>query len=127
MSIQVRLIKCTIENIIVDISFNQTGGICALCFLELVINAFLFCGDRISNILCSSSKPFLLIRHLACSICSVGHLTLVSILSRCTLSLQCQVIIKKSCSTKSLEISDGSVFRLIVKLEKAIYLKGASY
>lgn len=34
--IQVRLIKCTIENIVVDISFNQTGGICALCFLELV-------------------------------------------------------------------------------------------
>ncbi|XP_062215662.1 uncharacterized protein LOC133916147 isoform X2 [Phragmites australis] len=33
---EVRLIKCTIENIIVDISFNQTGGICALCFLELV-------------------------------------------------------------------------------------------
>ncbi|XP_052148699.1 uncharacterized protein LOC127767406 isoform X2 [Oryza glaberrima] len=33
---EVRLIKCTIENIVVDISFNQTGGICALCFLELV-------------------------------------------------------------------------------------------
>lgn len=33
---EVRLIKCTIENIIVDISFNQTGGICTLCFLELV-------------------------------------------------------------------------------------------
>ncbi|OEL19270.1 hypothetical protein BAE44_0019711 [Dichanthelium oligosanthes] len=33
---EVRLIKCTIANIIVDISFNQTGGICALCFLELV-------------------------------------------------------------------------------------------
>uniref|UniRef100_A0ACD5XKC9 Uncharacterized protein n=1 Tax=Avena sativa TaxID=4498 RepID=A0ACD5XKC9_AVESA len=33
---EVRLIKCTIGNIIVDISFNQTGGICALCFLELV-------------------------------------------------------------------------------------------
>ncbi|XP_024312840.1 uncharacterized protein LOC100823912 isoform X3 [Brachypodium distachyon] len=33
---EVKLIKCTIENIIVDISFNQTGGICALCFLELV-------------------------------------------------------------------------------------------
>jgi hypothetical protein len=42
MSIQVRLIKCTIGNIIVDISFNQTGGICALCFLELVINTFYF-------------------------------------------------------------------------------------
>ncbi|CAN6300996.1 unnamed protein product [Urochloa humidicola] len=33
---EVRLIKCTIGNIIVDISFNQTGGICTLCFLELV-------------------------------------------------------------------------------------------
>jgi len=33
---EVRLVKCTIGNIIVDISFNQTGGICALCFLEMV-------------------------------------------------------------------------------------------
>ncbi|CAN6289519.1 unnamed protein product [Urochloa humidicola] len=33
---EVRLVKCTIGNIIVDISFNQTGGICTLCFLELV-------------------------------------------------------------------------------------------
>ncbi|KAI4994183.1 hypothetical protein ZWY2020_029231 [Hordeum vulgare] len=33
---EVRLIKCTIGNIIVDISFNQTGGICAVSFLELV-------------------------------------------------------------------------------------------
>ncbi|KAL6660107.1 hypothetical protein ACP70R_002229 [Stipagrostis hirtigluma subsp. patula] len=33
---EVKLIKCTIGNIIVDISFNQTGGISALCFLELV-------------------------------------------------------------------------------------------
>ncbi|KAI4994182.1 hypothetical protein ZWY2020_029230 [Hordeum vulgare] len=33
---EVRLIKCTIGNIIVDISFNQTGGLCAVSFLELV-------------------------------------------------------------------------------------------
>uniref|UniRef100_A0ACD5X2B9 Uncharacterized protein n=1 Tax=Avena sativa TaxID=4498 RepID=A0ACD5X2B9_AVESA len=33
---EVRLIKCTIGNIVIDISFNQTGGICTLCFLELV-------------------------------------------------------------------------------------------
>lgn len=33
---QVRLVKCLIDNIIVDISFNQMGGLCTLCFLELV-------------------------------------------------------------------------------------------
>ncbi|XP_020108304.1 uncharacterized protein LOC109724067 [Ananas comosus] len=33
---EVRLVKCLIDNIIVDISFNQMGGLCTLCFLELV-------------------------------------------------------------------------------------------
>ncbi|XP_072961063.1 uncharacterized protein [Typha angustifolia] len=33
---EVRLVKCLIQNIIVDISFNQIGGLCTLCFLELV-------------------------------------------------------------------------------------------
>ncbi|XP_072975133.1 uncharacterized protein, partial [Typha angustifolia] len=33
---EVRLIKCLIQNIVVDISFNQIGGLCTLCFLELV-------------------------------------------------------------------------------------------
>jgi hypothetical protein len=34
--VQVKLIKCLIENIVVDISFNQLSGICTLCFLEYV-------------------------------------------------------------------------------------------
>ncbi|XP_040385834.1 uncharacterized protein LOC102710836 isoform X3 [Oryza brachyantha] len=33
---EVKLIKCVIENIVVDISFNQIGGVSTLCFLELV-------------------------------------------------------------------------------------------
>ncbi|GAQ86995.1 hypothetical protein KFL_003240160 [Klebsormidium nitens] len=33
---EVKLIKCLIENIVVDISFNQLSGICTLCFLEVV-------------------------------------------------------------------------------------------
>jgi len=28
--------KCVIENIVVDVSFNQMGGISTFCFLELV-------------------------------------------------------------------------------------------
>ncbi|XP_020580139.1 uncharacterized protein LOC110024487 isoform X2 [Phalaenopsis equestris] len=33
---EVKIIKCLIENIIVDISFNQVGGLCTLCFLDEV-------------------------------------------------------------------------------------------
>uniref|UniRef100_A0A804MU33 PAP/OAS1 substrate-binding-related domain-containing protein n=2 Tax=Zea mays TaxID=4577 RepID=A0A804MU33_MAIZE len=33
---EVKLIKCVIENIIVDVSFNQIGGVSTFCFLELV-------------------------------------------------------------------------------------------
>ncbi|KAF9594560.1 hypothetical protein IFM89_033530 [Coptis chinensis] len=33
---EVKLIKCLVENIVVDISFNQLGGLCTLCFLEQV-------------------------------------------------------------------------------------------
>eukprot|EP00897_Mesotaenium_endlicherianum_P001132 jgi/Mesen1/11019/ME000098S10414 len=33
---EVKLIKCVVENIIVDISFNQVGGLCTLCFLGQV-------------------------------------------------------------------------------------------
>ena len=33
---QVKLIKCLVDNIVVDISFNQVGGLCTLCFLEQV-------------------------------------------------------------------------------------------
>ncbi|XP_062187771.1 uncharacterized protein LOC133891091 [Phragmites australis] len=32
----VKLIKCVVENIVVDISFNQIGGVSTFCFLELV-------------------------------------------------------------------------------------------
>jgi hypothetical protein len=30
-------VKCLVQNIAVDISFNQIGGLCTLCFLETVI------------------------------------------------------------------------------------------
>ncbi|PKU70993.1 hypothetical protein MA16_Dca025809 [Dendrobium catenatum] len=33
---EVKVIKCLVENIIVDISFGQVGGLCTLCFLEEV-------------------------------------------------------------------------------------------
>ncbi|XP_021297204.1 uncharacterized protein LOC110426322 [Herrania umbratica] len=36
ISAQVKIVKCTVNNIPVDISFNQTAGLSALCFLEKV-------------------------------------------------------------------------------------------
>lgn len=36
-----KIIKCLVENIVVDISFNQLGGLCTLCFLEEVRVAYL--------------------------------------------------------------------------------------
>ncbi|BFI31142.1 hypothetical protein MPTK2_3g18860 [Marchantia polymorpha subsp. ruderalis] len=33
---EVKLIKCHVGNIVVDISFNQLGGLCTLCFLDEV-------------------------------------------------------------------------------------------
>ncbi|KAL6200474.1 hypothetical protein ACLB2K_030255 [Fragaria x ananassa] len=33
---EVKLVKCIVENMIVDISFNQLGGLCTLSFLEQV-------------------------------------------------------------------------------------------
>lgn len=36
LSIQVKLLKCLVDNIVVDISFNQLGGLCTLNFLEEV-------------------------------------------------------------------------------------------
>ncbi|KAF8402502.1 hypothetical protein HHK36_010587 [Tetracentron sinense] len=33
---EVKLVKCLVQNIVVDISFNQVGGLCSLCFLEQV-------------------------------------------------------------------------------------------
>ncbi|GLT32429.1 hypothetical protein SLA2020_070980 [Shorea laevis] len=35
---EVKLVKCLVQNIVVDISFNQLGGLCTLCFLEEVDN-----------------------------------------------------------------------------------------
>ncbi|KAE9593561.1 putative polynucleotide adenylyltransferase [Lupinus albus] len=35
---EVKIIKCLVENIVVDISFNQLGGLCTLCFLEEIDN-----------------------------------------------------------------------------------------
>ncbi|KAG7574377.1 polymerase nucleotidyl transferase domain [Arabidopsis suecica] len=37
---QVKVIKCTIRNVALDISFNQMAGLSALCFLEKVDRAF---------------------------------------------------------------------------------------
>ncbi|XP_043724677.1 uncharacterized protein LOC122671496 isoform X1 [Telopea speciosissima] len=33
---EVKLVKCLVQNIVVDISFNQVGGLCTLCFLEKI-------------------------------------------------------------------------------------------
>ncbi|KAK2981819.1 hypothetical protein RJ640_010336, partial [Escallonia rubra] len=33
---EVKVVKCIVQNIVVDISFNQIGGLCTLCFLEQV-------------------------------------------------------------------------------------------
>lgn len=33
---EVKLVKCLVQNIVVDLSFNQLGGLCTLCFLEQV-------------------------------------------------------------------------------------------
>ncbi|KAF5759602.1 putative polynucleotide adenylyltransferase [Helianthus annuus] len=33
---QVKLVKCLVQNLVVDISVNQIGGLCTLCFLEQV-------------------------------------------------------------------------------------------
>ncbi|CAN1303323.1 hypothetical protein LINPERPRIM_LOCUS25802 [Linum perenne] len=38
---EVKLVKCLVQNIVVDISFNQLGGLCTLCFLEEVLYKFL--------------------------------------------------------------------------------------
>ncbi|CAI9107140.1 OLC1v1006432C1 [Oldenlandia corymbosa var. corymbosa] len=33
---EVKIVKCIVANIVIDISFNQFGGLCTLCFLEKV-------------------------------------------------------------------------------------------
>ncbi|KAI3676371.1 hypothetical protein L1987_85977 [Smallanthus sonchifolius] len=33
---EVKLVKCLVQDIVIDISFNQLGGLCTLCFLEHV-------------------------------------------------------------------------------------------
>lgn len=45
--LQVKLVKCLVDNIVVDMSFNQLSGLCTLCFLEEVCHLFLallLCG-----------------------------------------------------------------------------------
>lgn len=34
--VQVKLLKCLVDNIVVDVSYNQIGGLCTLNFLEEV-------------------------------------------------------------------------------------------
>lgn len=38
VSVQVKLLKCLVDNIVVDISFNQMGGLITLNFLEEINN-----------------------------------------------------------------------------------------
>nr|XP_016501780.1 PREDICTED: uncharacterized protein LOC107820077 [Nicotiana tabacum] len=33
---EVKLVKCLVQNTVIDISFNQLGGLCSLCFLEQI-------------------------------------------------------------------------------------------
>ncbi|KAL8526491.1 hypothetical protein ACS0TY_015624 [Phlomoides rotata] len=33
---EVKIVKCIVQDIVVDVSFNQIGGLCTLCFLETV-------------------------------------------------------------------------------------------
>lgn len=57
---QVKIIKCLVENIVVDISFNQLGGLCTLCFLEEV--NFFGCTmipEFVRGSICNLSKYFL--------------------------------------------------------------------
>jgi hypothetical protein len=43
-------VKCVVQNIIVDISVNQIGGLCTLCFLEKVtFQCYFFCTCLIVN------------------------------------------------------------------------------
>lgn len=44
---QVKIIKVYIENFLVDVSFDQVGGLCTLCFLEEV--RFLPLGVRLPH------------------------------------------------------------------------------
>lgn len=48
--------KCLVQNIVVDISFNQLGGLCALCFLEQVW--FLLAYLDSSSLICMQSCFF---------------------------------------------------------------------
>ncbi|KAL9381753.1 hypothetical protein Peur_024788 [Populus x canadensis] len=50
---EVKIIKCLVENVVVDISFNQLGGLFTLCFLEKVRSILDSRSDR-----STSSKSF---------------------------------------------------------------------
>lgn len=56
--LQVKLVKCIVQNIVVDISFNQLGGLCTLCFLEKVVSSD---DHRPFEILCHVFSSFPLI------------------------------------------------------------------
>lgn len=47
--------KCIVNNVVIDVSFNQLSGLCALCFLEQVrshlLACFLKCGSFYVTIL----------------------------------------------------------------------------
>ena len=51
--VQVKIIKCLVENIVVDISFNQVGGLCTLCFLEEVCSYFQILNNLYIQTSCS--------------------------------------------------------------------------
>lgn len=54
--LQVKIIKCLVENIVVDISFNQLGGLCTLCFLEEVSNIFWMPNNVILGVINNASE-----------------------------------------------------------------------
>ena len=73
---QVKLVKCIVQNIVVDISFNQIGGLCTLCFLELVnfsLNSFVSSGIII-ELLPSNIDYFILERIYLINLCTGGSL-----------------------------------------------------
>ncbi|KAG6499414.1 hypothetical protein ZIOFF_039200 [Zingiber officinale] len=46
---EVKVVKCIMQNIVVDISFNQIGGLCTLCFLEKVHLKSLLINEKIGK------------------------------------------------------------------------------
>ncbi|XP_040934955.1 MADS-box transcription factor 5 isoform X2 [Gossypium hirsutum] len=74
MQKKVKIVKCTVNDIPVDISFNQTAGLSALCFLEKVLSFWWMHGPGLAEFM--HSDFFKLIDYLKvcilslfCSIC----------------------------------------------------------